>query len=128
PSFGNGPPRQLEPGIEPAPYLVTGTRPIAEISRAPAELKMKSRTELPSLKQTCERKETDAAKSLGVGAQITFCNADPLFEGRMRARETELEELRQSVVRVGLGFSVRDLGEQDDAALEKIGFPSKRAE
>src|SRR4051812_10768371 len=91
PSFGNGLPRQLEPGIEPAPYLVTSTRPIAEISGPPAELKMKYRTEVPSLKQTSERKETDAAKSLAVGAQITFRNVDPLFERRVCAREAEVE-------------------------------------
>ena len=84
PAFGSGTPRHLEPGIEPLPHLVTGTRPIAEISGPPAELNKKSRTELP-LKQTSERKETDATKSLAVGAQITFRNADSLFERRVRA-------------------------------------------
>jgi hypothetical protein len=59
---------------------------------------------------------------------MAFRDADPLFERRVCARQTELEELRQRVIRIGLDFSVRDLREQRDAPLERTGVPSKRPE
>ena len=83
---------------------------------------------MPSFEQTAERKETDAAKSWRVSAQKTFRDANPLFGGRVRARQIELEELSQGIIRIGLCFPIGDFREQGDAPLEQIGVPSERPE